>query len=264
MKSYVAYLTTILVVSLVLLMSWSSGALAAQAVLAWNASTDTSVTGYKVYYGTQSGVYQTPIDAGNTTTYTVTGLSDTQAAYFVVTAYSSTQESGFSPELACDFITAQAPSNGQITPAGTTSVSTGGSQTYSIVPNSGYQIGAVVVDGTQVANPASTYTFSNVSGCHTIAATFVPVAPVSYTISASSGAGGSLSPSGAVSVVSGANQTFTISPAANYQISSVTVDGVSQGAVSSYTFPSVATTHTIAAAFVPVYTISASSGAGGS
>ncbi|MDR3555283.1 MAG: fibronectin type III domain-containing protein [Syntrophobacteraceae bacterium] len=256
----IGHLTTIALVGLALLMSSSPGASAAQAVLAWDASPNPSVIGYKVYCGTQSRVYQTPIDAGNTTDYTVTGLSAMQAAYFTVTAYSSTQESSFSREVACDFITAQTTSNGQIAPAGTSTLAVGESQTYSIVPNSGYQIGSVSVDGTQVANPATTYTFSNVSCCHTIAATFVPVVPASYSISAGSGAGGSISPAGSVSVATGANQTFTISPAANYQIASVTVDGVSQGAISKYTFNSVAATHTIVAAFTPIrtYIISAS------
>ena len=261
MGKYIGYLATTLFVSLILFSSPSRAA-TTQAVLAWNASTDSSVIGYNVYVGTQSGIYQTPIDAGNNTTYTVTGLSDSQTYYFAVTAYSSSQESPYSQELVCDFITAGTASNGQITPAGTTAVAGGGSQTYSIIPDSGYQIGTVTVDGQQVADPTSSYTFSSVSGCHTIAATFVPSA---YTITASSQAGGTISPSGAVSVSAGANQTFTISPSANYQISDVQVDGTSVGAVSSYTFTNVTASHTISASFTPVqYSISASvQGSGG-
>ena len=58
----------------------------------------TDLAGYKVYYGTASESYTTPIDAGNVTTYTVTGLS-TGTYYFAVTAYNSTgDESGFSNE----------------------------------------------------------------------------------------------------------------------------------------------------------------------
>ncbi|MGC8490569.1 MAG: InlB B-repeat-containing protein, partial [Syntrophobacteraceae bacterium] len=261
MGRYIGYVTTILIISLTLFATPSRGA-TTQAVLAWNASTDSSVIGYNVYVGTQSGNYQTPINAGNNTTYTVTGLSDSQTYYFAVTAYSSSQESPYSQELVCDFITAGTASNGQITPAGTTAVAGGGAQTYSIVPDSGYQIGTVTVDGQQLANPTSSYTFSSVSGCHTIAATFVPSA---YTITASSQAGGTISPSGAVSVNAGASQTFTISPSANYQISDVQVDGASVGAVSSYTFSNVTANHTISASFTPVqYSITASvQGSGG-
>ncbi len=70
-----------------------------------------------------------------------------------------------------------------------------------------------------------------------------------FTITASAGAGGSISPSGAVAVVQGNNQAFTISPSVDYSISSVLVDSVNQGAISSYTFTNVQAGHTISASF---------------
>lgn len=73
--------------------------------------------------------------------------------------------------------------------------------------------------------------------------------PTAYTISASAGTGGSISPSGSVSVVAGGNQTFTITASSGYQVSSVTVDGANVGAVSTYTFSNVQTNHTISAVF---------------
>ncbi len=259
---WIGCLTTIAIVSLALLMGSPRGALAAQAVLAWYASSDSSVIGYNVYVATQSGDYQTHVNAGNNTSYTVTGLSASQTYDFNVTAYSRNAEGPFTQKLVCDFITAGTASNGQITPAGSTAVGVGGSQTYSIVPNPGYQTGAVTVDGQQVANPTSSYTFSNVSGCHTIAATFVPA---NYTITATAQAGGTISPSGTVSVTGGTNQPFTISPAANYTISDVQVDGTSVGTVTSYTFSDVTANHSISATFTAAtYTISASAGSNGS
>ncbi len=63
---------------------------------------------------------------------------------------------------------------------------------------------------------------------------------------ASAGTGGTISPTGAVSVDYGANQPFTITANTGYSISNVTVDGVSQGAISSYTFNNVTAAHTIA------------------
>ena len=71
------------------------------------------------------------------------------------------------------------------------------------------------------------------------------VTPVTHTITASAGSGGSISPSGSVSVTAGGSQTFTVTPNANYNIASVTVDGVNQGAISSYTFTNVSGNHTI-------------------
>jgi PKD repeat protein len=77
----------------------------------------------------------------------------------------------------------------------------------------------------------------------------VTAAPVSYTITASAGAGGTISPSGSVSVLQGASQTFTITRNTSYHIADVLVNGSSVGAVSTYTFPNVQASHTIAASF---------------
>jgi hypothetical protein len=74
-------------------------------------------------------------------------------------------------------------------------------------------------------------------------------APTLFTIIASAGTGGTISPAGAVSVQAGASRAFTISPAYRYRISNVTVDGVSKGAVSTYTFSNVNAPHTISATF---------------
>ena len=73
-----------------------------------------------------------------------------------------------------------------------------------------------------------------------------------YTITASAGANGSISPSGNVSVSQGASATFTIQPSAGYVINSVTVDGANQGAIGSYTFSGVNAGHTISATFSPI------------
>jgi hypothetical protein len=73
-----------------------------------------------------------------------------------------------------------------------------------------------------------------------------------YTITASAGAGGTITPSGAVSVGAGGSQAFTIAPSGGYVIADVLVDGGSVGAVASYTFTNVAASHTIAASFSPV------------
>ena len=72
---------------------------------------------------------------------------------------------------------------------------------------------------------------------------------VTYTITASAGEGGAVSPSGTVSVVQGADAAFVFTPAAGYQVAEVLVDGVSAGAVSSYTFADVAANHTLSVTF---------------
>ncbi len=68
-------------------------------------------------------------------------------------------------------INASSGTNGSITPAGSTSVNSGYSQTYTFTPNSGYWIDSVIVNGTKVPT-ASSYTFSNVSSNQSIRVTY--------------------------------------------------------------------------------------------
>ena len=80
-----------------------------------------------------------------------------------------------------------------------------------------------------------------------------------YTIEATAGTGGSISPSGSVSVREGRDQTFTITPDKGYAVANVKIDGESIGAVKSYTFENVSKAHAIEVIFVKG-TASASTG----
>ncbi len=121
----------------------------------------------------------------------------------------------------------------------------GATPTYTITPDAGYLITDVTVDG-QSVGAVSTYTFAPITGNHTISATF---AQLTYTINAIAGNGGSITPAGATVVNYGANQSYTIAAATGYHIDNVFVDGVSVGAVTSYTFSNVTADHTISATF---------------
>ena len=70
-----------------------------------------------------------------------------------------------------------------------------------------------------------------------------------WTITASAGTGGILMPTGAVPVVEGANQHFTILPAPGYHVATLTVDGGAVASDTTYTFMSVTADHTIGATF---------------
>jgi hypothetical protein len=311
-----------------------------------------NVTGYKVYYGTASRNYDWFIDVGNVTQITITDLPNGATYYFAATAYDNSNppiESTYSDEVnknmctysisptnasfgasggtgsvsvttqtGCNWtalsgaswltitsgssgtgngtiyysiaaninpdsqtasstfagkvftvtqsgaatytITASAGTGGTITPSGAVTIAHGASQTFNITASAGYQIVNVTVDGTSMG-AVSSYTFNNVTAGHTINATF---SVKTYTISASSGTGGSISPSGNTSVSQGANLAFMITPNAGYSIADVTVDGVSQGAISTYAFTNVTSNHTISAFFKPnSFTISSSAGVGG-
>jgi hypothetical protein len=70
------------------------------------------------------------------------------------------------------------------------------------------------------------------------------------TITASSGPGGTISPSGAVSVNYGSDQSFTITPDAHYSVAQVLVDGSSVTLTgNTYTFSKVTQDHTISVSF---------------
>lgn len=144
-------------------------------------------------------------------------------------------------------IASSASGGGSVWPTGTNAYNYGASQTYHFQPTSGsYQLLGVDVDGVTVGHD-STYTFTGIAANHTVLATFGAVS--NYTISASAGAHGVISPAGGATVASGASATFTIWPDITYRVLDVLVDGASQGAIYSYTFSNVTANHTIAATF---------------
>ncbi len=156
-------------------------------------------------------------------------------------------------------ITALPASNGVISPAAVTTVNCGSNQIFAITADSCYRILDVKVDGLSVG-AVSTYTFSNVTANHTISATFTPI---TYNINVIQTVNGTISP-GTITVGCNSNQTFTITPDACYHIVDVTVDGISVGAVSSYSFSNINADHTITAQYaVDLYSITVMQNANG-
>jgi hypothetical protein len=158
-------------------------------------------------------------------------------------------------------VAASANEGGSISPSGVASVGSGGSQGYTITPSVGYKISDVVVDGASVGAVPG-YTFNNVTTNHAITAAF---AQLTYGITASASPGGSISPSGLISVTHGSGQSYAITAHTGYRISNVYIDGTSVGAVSSYIFSNVTTNHAINATFERLaYSITATASTGGS
>ena len=158
----------------------------------------------------------------NGTNYTYTLQNDSGATSTLVTAVSGNGE--------------PVSINGQ-------ALSTGGSATVAI-PNSG-TTDIVVEIGTK------TYTLTILRNSGTGGNAGGGGSGYSYyTIKATAGAGGSISPSGNVSVREGRDQTFTITPDKGYAVANVKIDGKSIGAVKSYTFENVSRTHTIEVIFM--------------
>ncbi len=176
----------------------------------------------------------------------------------------------FKEVLATYTITGEAGDKGSISPTETT-VDEGDTPTFTFTPDSGYVIDDVTVGGTSVLGDVTgnTYTFPPVSADQTIRVTFKE-APPEYTISATSGDHGSISPAGDSTAYEGDTPTFTFTPDTGYMIDDVTVDGtsvVSSVTGNKYTFPSVGANQTLHVTFketVPTYTITATAGSHGS
>jgi len=73
---------------------------ASSVTISWQANTEVDMTGYKIYYGIQPGVYSVIIDAGNVTSYPIENLTAGVTYYFTLTAYDqSGNESGYALEV---------------------------------------------------------------------------------------------------------------------------------------------------------------------
>lgn len=86
--------------------------------LQWDPITDPAVTGYRIHYGSTPGNYQTSINVGNQTSYTITGLA-AGTFYFAATAYNSSGlQSTFSNVVTKTFGTST-PASGSLAHSGT-------------------------------------------------------------------------------------------------------------------------------------------------
>ncbi|OPY90384.1 MAG: Fibronectin type III domain protein [Syntrophus sp. PtaU1.Bin208] len=226
---------------------------AANVTLTWDKNTETDLAGYVVYSGTSAGSYTESIDVGNLNSVDLSGLQEGTTYYYAAKAYNTaglyseySNEVSYNAPVSTYTITGSCGSNGSMSPSGAVSVTSGGSQSFTITPDSGYAVSSVLVDGASAGTPTS-YTFSNVTANHTIAVTFAALAK--YTITATYTSGGTITPSGTVSLSSGGSQTYTMTPKTGYKIYSVLVDGVKVGTPTSYAFSNVTRNHTIKVTF---------------
>ena len=87
----------------------------------------------------------------------------------------------------------------------------------------------------------------------------------SYTVSANAGAGGSITPAGAISVTEGSSVFFNVTPDACYDILDISVNSVSIGSPDTFTIVNITSDVAVTASFYNSgdVSISASSGTGG-
>ncbi|MBQ6275552.1 MAG: fibronectin type III domain-containing protein [Bacteroidales bacterium] len=151
--------------------------------------------------------------------------------------------------------------NGVVDPSGDVAVVEGENLSLVVIPDEGYRVHTFVVDGVDAIEELSangnSYTLENVTEDHAVHVTFIE--NTYYTITATCGEHGTITPNGEVSVLSGEDQSFVIVADGGYHIASVTVDGVdvtSELLNGVYTFAGVTEAHTINAEFeINTYTV---------
>jgi uncharacterized repeat protein (TIGR02543 family) len=210
-----------------LILGWVSVALSAQITLAWDANTEPDLGGYRVYYGTTSNSYGTPVTLGKVTTYTIPGLNAGQTYYMSVTAFdTATNESVHSNEVSGVARDATASITVTSNPAGRqfvvdgTSYST--SQTFTWVVGASHRLSVTSPQagstGTQYAftswsdGGAQTHDITVPSATTTYTATFA----IQYSLTTAAASGGSVSPAGTSWYNSGQSASFTATPNAGY------------------------------------------------
>ncbi len=225
------------------------------------AHSENLTTNIRFIYGTTSGVYTDSIfatpstvvgDSFTTVSASITGLTQGKYYYRVAKNNSNGYVRGEEMNFQKSIRITSSSINGTITPNGNTTISYGGTQTYTYLPNPNYHFDSVLVNGVKNIDSTTSYTFTNVTSPHTIVAHFSNT----YSIT-SSAVNGTITPNGNTMVTYGNNQTFTYLPNVGYHFDSIVVDGVkNMDSTTSYTFTNVTSPRTITAYFsINKYTI---------
>ncbi len=148
-------------------------------------------------------------------------------------------------EVATFSVVASAGLGGTICPTGERLLSWGEDLTVQIAADEGYEIADVTVDGSSVG-AVSSCTFSDVRTDHEILVTFEPE---KFTVKATSGPGGSVSPNGIQVVSWGEDLTIDVLPCEGFVLSSLTVDGGIRNGVSQVIFENIRADHELEALF---------------
>lgn len=136
-----------------------------------NPSNGGTATGSGTYnYGQNCTVSASPVNGFAFTNWTENGTQvSTNATYSFTVNGNRNLVANFAQNV--HTITATAGANGAINPSGVVSVAQGGSQTFEMTPNSGYEVFEIYVDGNLIGSMSS-FTFNNVVSDHSIFVTF--------------------------------------------------------------------------------------------
>ena len=157
-------------------------------------------------------------------------------------------------------------SGGSLVPDKTFKVIEGDEQIIKVVPDKKYELEYLLLDDEEVEVIDNQYILENINSNHSLVAKFIYV-PSYYSIIASSSEGGEISNVGEHSYIENSSVEYTFKPRNKYRIKDVIIDNVSYGALTSYTFSELSSSHTIHVEFENVpseYVITTSCGEHGS
>ena len=135
---------------------------------------------------------------------------------------------------------------GPVSPA-SVEVPCGGSQLFTATVDPGYDVNTWFVDGSPVQTGGDTYTITNVTATHVVSVTFKIQ---TFSVTATAGEYGSISPSGTLSKDYGSSQLFTATPDTGHDVDTWYVDGSPvQSGGTTYTLSNITATHTVSVTF---------------
>ncbi|MDR3263429.1 MAG: InlB B-repeat-containing protein [Clostridiales bacterium] len=152
-----------------------------------------------------------------------------------------------------------------ISPVGNVSVLYGADRIFTFSLN-GDEVLSIIVDGNALSDieiayaVSNGYTFYNVAANHTIRVSFIPAGATTFAVTATSGANGSITPNGVVSILAGQEQLYNFTPNGGYKVLNVFVDGIAlDGAAltnainNGYLMDNIITDRTIDVTFAPIW-----------
>ena len=192
------------------------------------------IANYTVYTSIDGGAYGIWQSATALTSATFTATAGhTYAFYSMATSNVGTVQTTPGPSQTTQIlqtytVTPVAGTGGSISPNTAQTITINNTTSFTVTPNSTYQISSVTGCGGSLSG--NTYTTGAITANCTVTASFTPI---TFTVTPSAGAGGSITPNTPQTVIVNNTTSFTVTPNSGYTINAVTGCG---GSLSGSTF----------------------------
>ena len=161
-------------------------AYAATVNLSWDASTGSSIAGYKMYYGTSSRNYSNNVKVGNYKSCSLSGLQEGKKYYFAATAYNTSNvESAYSSEIS--YTVPNSSSTGSTSSGSTSGATSSGSTSTSTPSGTSGSSNTIIIDNGQSGTKATgSWRTSSAPGFYGASSVYSNVKSDTYTYEADS------------------------------------------------------------------------------